>query len=86
MASYVNVNIRMDADLKNEFEAYFKSANLSMTRAFNLFAREVVREKKLPFEVVGKDAGTGRESRRKEAAQSMFRTYTAVGEMMKETD
>lgn len=86
MASYVNVNIRMDAELKNEFEACCKSANLSMTRAFNLFAREVVRGKKIPFDVAGKDAGTGRGSRRKEAAQSMFRTYAAVGEMMKETD
>ena len=42
MAQTVNVNFRMDADLKR---------SMTMTTAFTIFAKKVSREKRIPFEV-----------------------------------
>ncbi len=47
----INVNIRMDENLKKEFEFLLDDMGLSMTSAFNIFAKAVVREKKIPFEI-----------------------------------
>ena len=41
-----NVSIRMAAELKRQFEEFC----VSMTRAFCVFARKVVRESRIPFE------------------------------------
>ena len=47
----INVNIRIDEDLKREFENLCNNLGLTMTVAFNVFARAVVRRKKIPFEI-----------------------------------
>ena len=46
-----NVNIRMDAQLKKQFEAFCANAGLTMSSAFNVFARTAVRQQKIPFEI-----------------------------------
>lgn len=50
MAS-VNVNIRMDAELKKQFEEFCSEVGMNMTTAFTIFARRTVRENRIPFEV-----------------------------------
>ena len=40
-------NIRMDADLKRQFEAFCADMGMTMTTAFNVFARKAVREYRL---------------------------------------
>ena len=50
MAS-TNINIRMDAELKQQFEEFCEDVGMSMTTAFNIFAKKVVRENRIPFEV-----------------------------------
>lgn len=52
MAS-TNINIRMDADLKRQFEAFCSDMGMTMTTAFNIFARKAVREYRIPFEIGG---------------------------------
>lgn len=47
----VNVNIRMSAELKRQFECCCKEMGLNMTSAVNVFAKAVVRERGLPFDV-----------------------------------
>ena len=47
----INVNIRIDEDLKREFENLCNNLGLTMTVAFNVFARAVVRRQKIPFEI-----------------------------------
>ena len=47
----VNVNFRMDADVKRDMEEACKELGLTMTSAFNIFAKKVGREKRIPFEV-----------------------------------
>lgn len=44
-------SIRMDAQLKKEFDALVEDMGMNATPAFNIFARAVVREKKIPFEI-----------------------------------
>ncbi len=49
--SQTNINIRMDLELKKQFEKFCKETGLNMTTAFNIFAKAVVREQKIPFEI-----------------------------------
>ena len=51
MAQAVNVNFRMDADLKKSMEQACSELGMTMTTAFTIFAKKVSREKRIPFEV-----------------------------------
>lgn len=51
----VNINIRMDAELKKQFETFCTDMGMTMSTVFNVFARKVVRENRIPFEI-GSDA------------------------------
>lgn len=51
MSEMVNVNLKMDADVKKRMEEACSELGLSMSAAFNIFARKVGREKRIPFEV-----------------------------------
>lgn len=51
MAQVVNVNFRMDSDLKRSMEQVCADMGMSMTTAFTIFAKTVSREKRIPFEV-----------------------------------
>ena len=51
MAQAVNVNIKMDADVKKSMEQACSELGLSMSAAFTIFAKKVGREKRIPFEV-----------------------------------
>ena len=46
-----NVNISMDAQLKNQFELFCSNIGLTMSAAFNVFAKTAVRRQKIPFEI-----------------------------------
>ena len=46
-----NVNIRMDENTKRDFDLFCKEIGISVSAAFNLFARTVVREHRIPFEI-----------------------------------
>jgi DNA-damage-inducible protein J len=46
-----NINIRIDKQLKNQFEAFCNNAGLTMSTAFNVFAKTSVRLQKIPFEI-----------------------------------
>lgn len=47
----VNLNIRLDENLKNEFSRVCDSMGMSMSTAFNVFAKAVVNDRKIPFEI-----------------------------------
>ncbi|MCD8023683.1 MAG: type II toxin-antitoxin system RelB/DinJ family antitoxin [Lachnospiraceae bacterium] len=51
MAKAVNVNFRMDSDLKTSMEKICEDMGMSMTTAFTIFAKKVTREKRIPFEI-----------------------------------
>lgn len=51
MAQAVNVNFRLDEDVKKRMEQVCSDLGLSMSAAFTIFAKKVGREKRIPFEV-----------------------------------
>ena len=46
-----NVNIRMDEELKKQFDAFCSEIGMNMTTAFCVFAKTAVRERRIPFEI-----------------------------------
>lgn len=68
--------IRMDDKLKRTFDSLCENFGMTATVAFNIFAREVVREKRIPFIIrsdddkMYKDAKIAFESLRKEAKKN----------------
>ena len=45
------INIRIDEDIKRSMEETCKELGLTMSAAFNIFARKMCRERRIPFEV-----------------------------------
>lgn len=85
----ININIRMDADLKRQFEAFCADMGMTMTTAFNVFARKAVREYRIPFEIGGDVPNTEtieaiQEVKKMKVDPALGKTYTNVDEMMEE--
>ena len=84
-----NVNIRMDRDLKEQFSTFCADMGMTMTTAFNIFAKKAVREYRIPFEI-------GAENPHKETLEairevemmkknpSRRKSYSSVEAMMKD--
>lgn len=51
MAQTVNVNFKLDADVKKSMEYVCNELGLSMSAAFTIFARKVSREQRIPFDL-----------------------------------
>ena len=46
-----NINIRMEENLKKQFDTLCNELGLTMTTAVNIFAKTMVRQKGIPFDV-----------------------------------
>lgn len=46
-----NINIRMEENLKKQFDNLCNELGLTMTTAINIFAKTMVRQKGMPFEI-----------------------------------
>ena len=46
-----NINIRMDEDLKKQFDKFCSDIGMSMTTAICVFAKMAVKEQRIPFEI-----------------------------------
>ena len=51
MGQSVNVNFRLDEDVKKSMEQACFELGLSMSAAFKIFAKKVGREKRIPFDI-----------------------------------
>lgn len=45
------ISIRMDDVTKKQFDTFCDSVGLTVSAAFNIFAKTVVREQRIPFEI-----------------------------------
>ncbi|MBE6991527.1 MAG: type II toxin-antitoxin system RelB/DinJ family antitoxin [Ruminococcaceae bacterium] len=84
-----NVSIRMDADLKRQFEAFCTDMGMTMTTAINIFAKKAVREYRIPFEIGAEKPNAETleaiaEVKRMKTDPSVGKTYTDADAMMKE--
>jgi DNA-damage-inducible protein J len=44
-------SVRMDSEVKKQFDEFCAQVGMNTTVAFNMFARAVLRERRLPFDV-----------------------------------
>jgi DNA-damage-inducible protein J len=45
------VTFKMEDEVKNEFDLFCSEVGISMSNAFNMFAKTVIRERRIPFEI-----------------------------------
>lgn len=85
MAS-TNINIRMDSDLKRQFEAFCADMGMTMTTAFNIFAKKAVREYRIPFEIGGEmpNAETRKAIEDARKGIGLSKTFSSVEELMED--
>ncbi len=57
MSQMSTYSIRMDSDLKKEFDSVCEDFGMSWSTAINVFAKAVVRERRIPFEVKSRSRG-----------------------------
>ena len=86
-----DINIRMDEHLKQEFDWFCTELGLTMSTAINLFAKTVVRQRKIPFEIAldypvpnTETLEAIEEVKRMRANPSLGKSYTDVDKMMEE--
>ena len=46
-----SINIRMDSEVKHSFDQFCSELGLTMSTAFNLFAKAALREQRIPFDL-----------------------------------
>ena len=51
MGETINVTIRLDKDVKERAESMFNDFGMNLSTAFNIFARQALRQGKIPFEI-----------------------------------
>jgi DNA-damage-inducible protein J len=51
MSDTINVTIRLDKDVKEQAEKMFNDFGMNLSTAFNIFARQALRQGKIPFEI-----------------------------------
>ena len=51
MAKTINVTIRLDKEVKENAEKMFRDFGMNLSTAFNIFARQALRQGKIPFEI-----------------------------------
>lgn len=84
-----SINIRMDSELKNAFEDFCKDVGMTMTTAICVFAKKVVKENRIPFEINGYEPNEKTLKALEEVEDmkknpSKYKSYTDVDEMMKD--
>ena len=84
-----NINIRIDANRKKEFEEFCEAVGLTMTAAFNIFIQRTLRDYRIPFDIGAEmpNAETKeaiKEVQRMKSDPVRAKTYTDVDTMMKD--
>ena len=46
-----NISIRMDSELKAQADALFAELGMNLSKAFNIFVRQSIREGRIPFDI-----------------------------------
>lgn len=81
-----NINIRMDENLKKQFDHLCNELGMNMTTAFNIFAKTVVRQRRIPFDISldVPNAETFAAMKDVDNNRNMSRSFDSVEELMKD--
>ena len=79
-----NVNIRLDDATKAQFDAFCNEVGISVSAAFNLFAKRVVKEQRIPFDITTEvpNAKTLAAMEAAETGQDLYGPFDTVAELM----
>ncbi|MDR2570269.1 MAG: type II toxin-antitoxin system RelB/DinJ family antitoxin [Oscillospiraceae bacterium] len=94
MSKQINVNIRMDSEIKEQADRLFNELGFNLTTAINAFVRQAIRERAIPFYITTGDLSSvktnsrnradlisrGRESGRVLNVGEAFRMYPVTEE------
>ena len=84
-----SMNIRMDSDVKNQAQKLFKEFGMDMTTAINVFLRQAIRERSIPFKIQldipnAETVAAIQEVQKMKKNAAMNKTYDNVEDMMKD--
>ena len=81
-----NVNIRMDEATKIAFDRFCEEIGLSVSSAFNIFAKTVVREQRIPFELTTEtpNEATRRAIENVRQGKNLSKGFHSVTELMED--
>ena len=85
----VNTSIKIDEETKKEAQKLFKDLGLSLSAAINIFLKQAIREKGIPFYVNSLPenselAQTFEEAKQIKENPSNYKSYSNPGEMFKD--
>ena len=80
------VNVRMDEELKKGFERFCSEVGLNISVAINMFAKTVVREQRLPFDVALHHPNEETRKAIEDVAnrRNLSRPFSSVAELMED--
>ena len=81
-----NVNFRMDKNLKMKFEKICNDLGLSMSTAFTVFAKTMVRQQRIPFDISLEvpNEETLKSMENIEKGKNLSKRFTSVKELMED--
>ncbi len=85
MANTVNVNFKLDSDVKKSMETACAEMGLTMSAAFTVFAKKVGRERRIPFEITAYNEPNSVTYAAMEAAENetdIYGPYDSVSDLM----
>ena len=79
-----NVNIRLDDATKAQFDAFCSEVGISVSAAFNLFAKRVVKEQRIPFDITTEipNAKTTAAMEAAETGRDVYGPFDTVADLM----
>lgn len=86
--STTRVNIKLDKEIKEKAEVLFNELGLNMTAAINIFIRQSLREKGIPFEISLNvpNAETIKAIEEVEKETGISKSFSSVDELMGDLD
>ena len=88
--SATNLNIRTDSEIKNAAEKIFEELGLNMSSAVNIFLRQTIREKGIPFALTlntpNAETVKAMEEGRRIAYDKSVKSYQSMDELKKALD
>ena len=85
------VNIRMDEEIKREFDRVCNELGINMSIAINILAKKIIREERIPFEVSvdpfyakSNTEALKRSAKQIEEGKTVVRSLTELEEMTNE--
>lgn len=81
-----NVNFRMDKNLKIRFEKVCNELGLSMSTAFTVFAKTMVRQQRVPFDISLEipNEETLKSIENIEKGRNLSKRFTSIEELMED--